>query len=73
MRKNRNPFTIRELVIAAILSIVLGLLDAETESLGDLFVGDSGANLIALVLYTIIIALILAFFRMIKTYRRALR
>lgn len=66
MKKNRNLFTIREFVIAAVLAIVLGLLDAETKSLKDLFVGDSGANLIALVLYTIVIALILSFFRIIN-------
>jgi len=66
MKKTRNQSTPMILVIASILAVILGFLDAQTESFTQLFVGDSGANLIALIMYTSIFALIISFFRIIS-------
>lgn len=43
-------------VVALLLSISLGMMDHETTSLMQLLAGDSGANLIALLLYALIFA-----------------
>lgn len=66
MKKNKNQSTSRILVIASILAIVLALLDVQTESFTHVFVGDSGANLLVLIMYTSIFALIISFFRVIS-------
>ena len=67
MKKNRNQSTPMILVIAIILAIILSLLDTQTESFIPFFVGDHGANLIALIMCTSILALIISFFRVIST------
>ena len=67
MKKKPNASTLMILVIASILAIVLGLLDHQTDHFTQLFMGDSGANLIALILYTSIFALIISFFRVLFT------
>lgn len=65
MKMHSNQSTPFILIIAVILAIILGLLDAQTESFTQLFVGDSGANLIALIMYTSMFALIISFLRLI--------
>ncbi|WMX17446.1 MULTISPECIES: hypothetical protein [unclassified Aureispira] len=67
MKMHSNQSTPFILIIAVILAIILGLLDAQTESFTQLFVGDSGANLIALIMYTSMFALIISFLRLIIT------
>ncbi len=68
MKKNPNESTLMILAIATLLAIVLGLLDHQTERFTQLFMGDSGANLIALILYTSIFALIISVFRILFTH-----
>lgn len=67
MKKNTNQSTARILTISVILAIILGLLDIQTERFEQLFVGDNGANLIALIMYTSIFALIISFFRLVSS------
>jgi hypothetical protein len=66
MKKNQNESTSRILVIASVLGILLALLDIQTESFTHVFVGDSGANSLALIMYTSVFALIISFFRIIS-------
>lgn len=65
MKKTKNKSTPIILIIASALAVLLGFLDAQTERFMQVFVGDSGANLIALIMYTSIFALLISFFRFI--------